>query len=404
MKKQKILVIGITMNCGGSEKSFLSFVHCLDFERFDVTLLLAKKTGLFMQLLPPQIHVIEMQQYGEMFTLDGGSAMHVIWNEMVKKHPLYLFEILPYALKMKMHPEKHADLAMQLWCRLMQHFPAVKESYDIALAYWGDKTMFYMCDKVNAKKKIAWLHFDYNNPPREDALYLPYFQKCDYVVTVSQPIHDSLCRKLPQMADHIAMMENINSAALIQEMANTGDTYPDNFSGKRILTIGRICEQKGYDIAVEALGILRDHGHNVKWYIIGGGSDTEKEALIAQATARGCADALVFLGTTTNPYKYLADCDIYAQPSRFEGKPIAVEEAKILAKPIVITDFFSAKEQLSNGKFGLICNMTPESIATNIEKLLNHPEICATFTQALQKSCKGNEEEIQVFYKMIDHE
>ena len=103
MKKQKILVIGITMNCGGSEKSFLSFVHCLDFERFDVTLLLAKKTGLFMQLLPPQIHVIEMQQYGEMFTLDGGSAMHVIWNEMVKKHPLYLFEILPYALKMKMH-------------------------------------------------------------------------------------------------------------------------------------------------------------------------------------------------------------------------------------------------------------------------------------------------------------
>lgn len=402
MKKQKILVIGITMNCGGSEKSFLSFIHCLDFERFDVTLLLAKKTGLFMQLLPPQIHVIEMQQYGEMFTLDGGSAMHVIWNEMVKKHPHYLFEILPYALKMKVHPEKHADLAMQLWCRLMQHFPEVKESYDIALAYWGDKTMFYMCDKVNAKKKIAWLHFDYNNPPREDALYLPYFQKCDYVVTVSQPIHDSLCNRLPQVADRIAMMENINNASLIRDMAKTGKTFTDNYSGKRILTVGRISEEKGYDMAVDALGILRGLGYDVRWYIIGGGSEAGKNALIAQAKSHGCANALVFLGTTTNPYKYMADCDIYVQPSRFEGKSISVEEAKILAKPMVITNCISSNEQLKNGAWGIICEKTPQDIAQGIRSLLDDENKCKAFTQALQKSCKGNEDEIQVFYRMID--
>ena len=92
-KKTKLLIIGITMYPAGTEKSFLSFASCLDYDKYDVTLLLAKKEGLFLPMIPPQIRVIEMTDYAEMFTLNGGNAMKVIWNTMVKKNPKLLFEI-----------------------------------------------------------------------------------------------------------------------------------------------------------------------------------------------------------------------------------------------------------------------------------------------------------------------
>ena len=200
--KIRLLIIGITMQPAGTEKSFLSFASCLDYEKYDVTLLLAKKEGMFLPLIPKQIHVIEMEKYAEMFTLNGGNAMKVIWNTMVKEHPAVLFDILPFAVKMALHRGNRADLAMGMWCTLEKRFPDLSPAlgeFDAAVAYWGDKTMFYLLDHVKAKRKIAWLHFDYTKPPRDDALYHPAFAACDSIVTVSKPIETSLKAHFPDL-------------------------------------------------------------------------------------------------------------------------------------------------------------------------------------------------------------
>ena len=169
-----MLIVGITMAAAGSEKSFLSFAGSLDYDKYDVDLLLAKKTGDFLPLVPKEIRILEMGNMGELFLIDKNNARKIILRRYLLKNPFRIFELLPYLFRMKKakNPEARSFAAGRMWLSMMKKMPTFPGNYDIALAYWGDRTMFYMVDKVTAKKKIAWLHFDYSNPPREDALYL----------------------------------------------------------------------------------------------------------------------------------------------------------------------------------------------------------------------------------------
>ena len=402
-KKIKMLVVGITMNCAGSEKSFLSFLSCLDFERFDVTLLLAKREGLLLDQLPPEVRVEVMEKYGDMFLLSGKNAARTLIDCFVKENLLTLFEILPYFLgSVFTKGERRASIATKMWLHFMEKMPAVGESYDVAVAYWGDRTMFYMCDKVKAEKKIAWLHFDYKNPPRDNDNYLPYFKKCDKVVTVSAAIDESLRSELPEISDRCVMMENITNPKQIWDLALRGESYPDaHFHGKRILTIGRISEQKGLDLVVPVLKRLREENYDIRWYVLGDGEESYKQQLSEKLLDAGVADMMLFLGTTPNPYSYLRDCDIYAQPSRHEGKPISVEEAKIMYKPILATRYLSAPEQLENGELGVLCDVSSDGIYEGIKKLLDSPALCDRLTETLSRRKFGNSGEIEKFYDMI---
>ena len=247
--------------------------------------------------------------------------------------------------------------------------PPFEEEYDVALAYWGDHTMFYMCDKVKAKKKIAWLHFDYAMPPREDALYLHYFSQCDKVITVSEKIERSLKKALPQIADKVMTVENIIDEKEILRLADEPCDL-DDFDGIRLLTIGRISHQKGYDMAIPAIARLVSEGYAIKWYIIGDGEQADKEGIFELVRKYGLEKDISFLGIKQNPYPYIKNCDIYLQPSRHEGKPIAVEEAKILSKPIFLTNFSSAEEQLRKYSLGKIGKISTEAIYFGLKEML----------------------------------
>lgn len=403
--KKKLLFIGINMNCGGTEKSFLSFVNCVDFEKYDVDLVLARADGLFMKLIPEQVKVHVMDKYGEMFFLSSKNAVSLLWNTFIKKNPLTAFEILPYFVLSVLNPAKKPDYATRMWVTLSKKLSFFNPDtvYDAAFAYWGDRTMFYMIDKVNAKNKVAWLHFDYSYPKRDDRTYKKYFSKCDGIVNVSTLVDDSLKAVFPEIADKCMVIENIQSPSLINKMAEDGDTFTDtDFKGKRILTVGRLAPQKGYDFAVEALSKLVKDGFDVKWYIIGGGEPCDRQALEQQAAQGGVADRLVFLGTTVNPYGYMKDCDIYAQPSRFEGKPIAVEEAKILCKPILASAYLSAPEQLDGGRLGAICEIDPHSVYLKLKEMLSDSSICDNFVGVLENEKKGNEQEFLKILPFIE--
>ena len=404
MTKTKMLVCGITMNCAGTEKSFLSFLSCLDFDRFDVTLLLAKREGLLLDQVPKQVKIEIMEKYGDMFLLSAKNAAKTLLDCFVKENPFTIFEILPYFLRTLFTTgEKRSSAATWMWLHFMKKMPAVKEKYDVAVAYWGDRTMFYMCDKVQADKKIAWLHFDYSNPPRDDTIYLDYFKKCDKVVTVSKLVDDSLKNKLPEIADRTVMMENITSPKQIWDFALEGETFPDtHFTGKRILTVGRIGEQKGLDLVPPVLRRLRNDGFDVRWYVIGDGEEDYKQYLAKLLLDNGVADMMIFLGTTQNPYTYLRDCDIYAQPSRHEGKPISVEEAKIMYKPILASHYLSAPEQLEGGELGVICDISSDGIYEGIKKLLSDDALCDRLSETLAARKFGNPEEIEKFYGMLE--
>lgn len=371
--KQKMLIIGITMAAAGSEKSFLSFArHAIDYDQYEVDLLLAKKTGDFLSQMPKNIRVLEMGKEGEIFLINRDNAARIIARRYLLKNPLRAFSLLPHIIKRKTaKTAAEKDFASnRMWCELLKKMPAWDTEYDVALAYWGDHTMFYMCDKVKAKKKIAWLHFDYASPPREDALYLHYFSKCDKVVTVSKKIEASLKQALPEIADKVMTMENIIDAEDIWQRASEPCDLADNFQGIRLLTVGRICHQKGYDMAIPAIARLVSEKNDIKWYIIGDGEAIDKENLHERIRQYGLQDRVSFLGIRQNPYPYMKACDIYLQPSRHEGKPIAVEEAKILQKPIVVTDYSSAKEQMAGYPIYEIVEISEDGIYGGLQTML----------------------------------
>ena len=371
--KQKMLIIGITMAAAGSEKSFLSFArHAIDYDQYEVDLLLAKKTGDFLSQIPKNIRVLEMGKEGEIFLINRDNAARIIARRYLLKNPLRAFSLLPHIIKRKTaKTAAEKDFASnRMWCELLKKMPAWDTEYDVALAYWGDHTMFYMCDKVKAKKKIAWLHFDYASPPREDALYLHYFSKCDKVVTVSKKIEASLKQALPEIADKVMTMENIIDAEDILQRASEPCDLADDFQGIRLLTVGRICHQKGYDMAIPAIARLVSEKNDIKWYIIGDGEAIDKENLHERIRQYGLQDRVSFLGIRQNPYPYMKACDIYLQPSRHEGKPIAVEEAKILQKPIVVTDYSSAKEQMAGYPIYEIVEISEDGIYGGLQTML----------------------------------
>ena len=371
--KQKMLIIGITMAAAGSEKSFLSFArHAIDYDQYEVDLLLAKKTGDFLSQIPKNIRVLEMGKEGEIFLINRDNAARIIARRYLLKNPLRAFSLIPHIIKRKTaKTAAEKDFASnRMWCELLKKMPAWDTEYDVALAYWGDHTMFYMCDKVKAKKKIAWLHFDYASPPREDALYLHYFSKCDKVVTVSKKIEASLKQALPEIADKVMTMENIIDAEDILQRASEPCDLADDVRGIRLLTVGRICHQKGYDMAIPAIARLVSGKNDIKWYIIGDGEAIDKENLHERIRQYGLQDRVSFLGIRQNPYPYMKACDIYLQPSRHEGKPIAVEEAKILQKPIVVTDYSSAKEQMAGYPIYEIVEISEDGIYGGLQTML----------------------------------
>jgi glycosyltransferase involved in cell wall biosynthesis len=140
---------------------------------------------------------------------------------------------------------------------------------------------------------------------------------------------------------------------------------------------------KGYDIARKAASILKQHGIKFHWYFVGEGP--ERTNIEKWKNELGVDTEVVLLGLQTNPYAFMAQADIYVQTSKFEGFGLTIGEAKILGKPIVSTNFDVVYNQLTHEKNGLIADMTGESVAENILRLLEDRELKETILSTVQK-------------------
>ena len=159
--------------------------------------------------------------------------------------------------------------------------------------------------------------------------------------------------------------------------------FHQNTKAKKLLTVGRFSSQKCYDMAVAAADILNRKGYDFRWFAIGKGQ--LEEQIKEQIKSLGLEEKFILLGEKSNPYPYINNCDIYVQPSYFEGKSIAIDEAKIFAKPIVCTSFPTVYDQLADGETALLAEINAESIAEKIEMLLKDDSLCKTLSGNLKK-------------------
>ena len=258
----------------------------------------------------------------------------------------------------------------------------LNEAYDIAVAYHDPYSRYvpYVANKVNASKKYVWIHRDVNSTKGEDTTkeFDNAYSMFDQIICVSNSSAKAFISNHPNFAEKTTVIRNPidinNIIAQSQEHANTQENSPC----VKICSVGRLHIEKGFDYAIEACNRLTKQGYNIRWHVCGEGIARNRlETLINNY---GISENFILLGNQANPYKYINASDIYVQPSRTESYCITLAEARALKKPIVTTNFPCASEHVIHEHNGFICEMTPESIADAIEKLILSPELREKFS------------------------
>lgn len=377
---KKILFMLSSMNIGGVEKSFLSLLSTLDKEKFEVTLLLLEKKGDFLSFLPDWIKVKEASWFGAVKPVILQPPQKTVHEYFVKgEFQRIIGFITSYFISKKL------DDRYLYYKHVMKNIPQETTKYDLAIAYQGptDIIDYYIFNKVQAEKKISWIHFDVSQHKINKKLYEKLYRKYHELVVVSDEARKQLVQLIPSAEDKTRIVPNIINDELIIEMSKEAITFDTNYKGLKILTVGRLSEEKGQDLAVRVLSKLREAGFNVRWYCIGEGTyRKELEGLIKEL---GIEENFILLGSKTNPYPYMAQADIYVQTSRHEGFCLTLAEAKRLAKPIVTTNFIGAFEQIIDRENGYIVDLNEDEIYSAIKLFIENKEIRDNLSEVLSK-------------------
>jgi glycosyltransferase involved in cell wall biosynthesis len=394
--KKKILFVIPSLDAGGAEKSLINLLNAMDYSLFDVTVLVFHGKGIFLKSIPKSVKLITV--YGDFLYFSESIFISVCEFLKQGKFTLAIHRIF-FFLKNKI--EKNTSKAEQVsWKHLSKAIPELKEEYDAAIGALEKSSIYYVVEKVKAKTKIGWIHTNYSNSGMQKDFDLPFFERLNYMVTISEECKDDLNFNFPNIKDKIKVIHNIVSPKLIKELSEEKivDSKFDT-TALSILTIARLSKEKGVDLALEAALQLVKTGKYFKWYIIGEGD--ERVYLETKIKEYQLENSFILLGLKDNPYPYIKQSFLYVQPSRYEGKSIAIDEAKILGKPIITTNYPTAKDQIDHGVNGIICEMNPMALAQQILALTENPNLIEKFIFNLKEMNLSTETEITNFYNLI---
>lgn len=396
MIMKKIIFVIDSLHCAGAEKSLITLLSLLDYSKYEIDLQLFGYGGALEELLPKEVNLLEPLKYTSFCDLSVKSA---ILQSIEELKFTKLLARLNFTLAIRKNKYSNSQKARIFWQKASNVIENSEKEYDIAISYAQGIPTFYVADKIKARKKYAWVNVSYrlNN---EDTLFQEeYYNKYDNIIAVSDSAKEIFLETFPQYFDKVKIIYDINDSKFITKMAEIGEKYDDNFLGVRILTVGRLANQKGYDIALEACKILKEKGINFRWYSLGIGP--LKDEIEKYIVDNKLEDYFKLLGVKSNPYPYIKNCDIYVQTSKFEGFGLAIAEARMLNKPVVTTRFDAVYNQMVDRKNGLVVDMDAKGVSDGILELINNKELKNEIVDYLTKEKKGNIEELDKFYELI---
>ena len=395
--KKRIFISIHYLELGGAESALIGMLQSVDYSRYEVDLFLYSHRGEMMQFIPQEVNLLpELKEYSMieepiMEALKKGCFRIVMARLMAKwKFKRYL----------KRKGVKESAAAFQYVSNAVTPvLPSLEYlgEYDLAISFLNPHNI--VRDKVKAKKKICWIHTDYTCIDVNTELELPVWASYDHVISISPDVTKTFLQKFPSLKDRIVEMENILSTEFVRKRADEFDASAElKGDGVKILSVGRFCEAKNYDNVPDICRRIREQGINLRWFLIGYGDDSLIRQRIHEV---GMGDYVIILGKRTNPYSYIKACDIYAQPSRYEGKSVTVREAQMLCKPVVITDYPTAKSQIKHGVDGVIVPMDNENCANGIAYFIQNKQLQQQIVDYLKTYDYGNMNEIEKLYNLI---
>lgn len=376
-----ILIVSLGMEIGGAERSLLTLLSELNYSKVKVDLFLLHKKGDLLKYIPEEVNVLKENQYY--------SQLAIPLKEVIKNKKYSIAygriqaKILAKIYDIFHRPKNESYVELEYSHKYTKRFmPQIAdENYDLVISYLTPH--YFAAEKAFGKKKVAWIHTDYEYIDCDVNSEKEMWDQYDKIVAISAAVKASFLKKFPMLEHKIIMVENTVSRKFIECQANEFDVLNqlDQHSVK-LLSIGRFCHPKNFDSIPEICSLLIKQGYKVKWYIIGFGED--ENLIKSRIEEYRMEKTVIILGKRINPYPYIKACDIYVQPSRYEGKAITVLEAQALNKPVIITNYGTASSQLKDGNNGIIVSLENQKCAEEIGKVIDNMKL----QKKLTENCK----------------
>ena len=387
------------LELGGAEISLIGLLQALDYSRYDVDLFIHRHQGELMQFIPKEVNLLpELMPYACI----ESPLTEALWKG---QYGVALGRLKAKWRALRYQPKDSSKPQCAIFQYIAQevnkYLPSLEQygEYDLAISFLQPHN--YVLSKVKAKKKACWIHTDYTKVEFDVDAELPIWSVYDQIVSISPDVTRTFLQVFPSLEDKIVEIENILSSEFVRKRAdetNVDSEMPKEKGRANLLSVGRFTDAKNYDNVPDICRQVREQGGDVRWYIIGYG----EEALIRQKIHEaGMEEYVILLGKRTNPYPYMKACDIYAQPSRYEGKSVTVREAQMLCKPVVITNYSTAKSQIRDGVDGVIVPKDNEGCAKGIADFIRNKQLQNDIINYLHDHDYGNVDEVEKVYRMI---
>ena len=395
MRKKILFMIGI-LDTGGVSKSMLSLLDVVDKEKYDISLLVMNTSGAFTNQIPSGVRVLSDNKLTSLTSGWEGIKDLLSFQKNTGFHPLLAFCSL-IRLMLSLFDKSTAGIFLS---RILPKI--TDESFDLIVDYNGQQDMYYMVDKLCGKKKITFFHNDYRKWSYYEKADRKYFGKVDGIYSISPECTDALKEVFPEYSERVYLMENISSPLLINKFAEEaieGTLLPSHHEIV-IVSLGYICLRKGSDLAMQVARKLKEAGVDFEWWFIG--EIMNDWDYVGFVKKKGLEDNVKFLGIKSNPYPYIKSADLYVHLSKFEGKSIALDEVKILCKPIVVTNFSTVHDQFEDRVNASICQMTVDDIFRTVLELSNDKGLQKKYIENLQSHIRDNSNEIDKIYQILN--
>ena len=402
IEKKSILIFSHAMEIGGAEKALLGLLEAIDKKRYSVDLFLMRHYGELLSYIPEGVRLLpEISQY---------ASLAVPAKEVLKKGQLgvafgrYKGKKAARKRVAVLELPKDNDVSLQYsHLYTLPFMPEVsKKEYDLAISFLTPH--YFALEKVHAKKKIAWIHTDYSTVAIDVDTQLAMWERYDRIVSISPQVTKSFLSVFPSLETKVTEIQNIMPISYMRELESefaVDEEMPEDGS-IHLLSIGRFCTAKNFDNVPDICKKILKAGINVKWYLIGFGPD---ESMIQEKIEEnGMQEHVMILGKKNNPYPYIKACDLYVQPSRYEGKCVSVVEAQILQKPVVITAYKTSASQLLDGVDGVIVPQDNEGCAQGIIELLKNAERMTALVENCKNRDYSNRAEVEKLYRLIEEQ
>lgn len=385
---KRILIVNNNMHIGGVQKALLDLLNEIHKDH-DITLLLFYNGGGLMKSVPADVRVI------------SPAAPFKYWG-MTKKDAATFGSRAARAFFAAMTRVFGRGAAL----RLAYPFQKKLCGYDVAISFLhsGAPDTFYggcnefVLDRVEAEKKITFLHCDYERIGAASEYNAGIYRRFDMIAACSEGCREAFLRVMPELAAKTTVVPNCHDYAKIRSMA---EREPETAAKDRlnIVTVARFGKEKGILRAVRAVAELGERGKEVCYRIIGDGAEYSEAAALVKSA--GLEDTVFLLGERENPYGYMKAADLLLIPSVSEAAPMVIGEAASLGTPVLTTETSSAREMVLETGYGWVCENSTDGIRRGIEMLLSDPRLIRERKEHLRTLKPDNAAAIKSFSELV---